>query len=145
MYYSVRKVSDLLFLRKPGEFQQSELARGDFEPYYACVNFLCLSIASVDHKLHLFEWHRVQSSRRILIVRKMTKRFGFRVVPVHPGLVTSDYGVCKSGSLFAESSISRVYGYDPETIFFLQWKSDKSTKHYLAQMLLAINWCYWTA
>ena len=27
--------------------------------------------------------------------------------------------------------------------FSLQWKSDKSTKHYLTQMLLAINWCYW--
>ena len=27
--------------------------------------------------------------------------------------------------------------------FSLQWKSDKSTKHYPIQMLLAINWCYW--
>ena len=27
----------------------------------------------------------------------------------------------------------------------LQWKSDESTKHYLAQMLLAVNWRYWQA
>ena len=27
----------------------------------------------------------------------MTERFGFRVVPAHPGLVTSDYGVHEVG------------------------------------------------
>ena len=27
----------------------------------------------------------------------MTERFGFRVVPIHPGLVTSDYGVHEVG------------------------------------------------
>ena len=27
----------------------------------------------------------------------------------------------------------------------LEWKSDKSTKHYINQMLLAINWHYWQA
>jgi hypothetical protein len=25
----------------------------------------------------------------------------------------------------------------------VQWKSNKNTKHYLTQMLLAINWHYW--
>ena len=30
-------------------------------------------------------------------------------------------------------------------ITFLKWKSDESTKHYLTQMLLAINWRYWQA
>jgi hypothetical protein len=35
---------------------------------------------------------------------------------------------------------SWVYGYDPEPVIFLTMKkSDKSTKHYLTQMLLAIN------
>ena len=29
--------------------------------------------------------------------------------------------------------------------FPLQWKSDESTKHYLTQMLLNINWRYWQA
>ena len=29
--------------------------------------------------------------------------------------------------------------------FSLQWKSDESTKHYLTQMLLTINWHYWQA
>ena len=38
---------------------------------------------------------------------------------------------------------SWVYRYDMETKFSLQWKSGKSTKHNLIQMLLAINWCYW--
>ena len=28
-------------------------------------------------------------------------------------------------------------------LFFLQWKSDERTKHYLTLMLLAINWRYW--
>ena len=25
----------------------------------------------------------------------------------------------------------------------VQWKSDKNIKHYLTQMLLVLNWCYW--
>ena len=29
--------------------------------------------------------------------------------------------------------------------FSLEYKSVKSTKHYLTQMMLAINWCYWQA
>ena len=29
--------------------------------------------------------------------------------------------------------------------FSMQWKSDESTKHYITQILLAINWCYWQA
>ena len=44
---------------------------------------------------------------------------------------------------------SSVYGYDTETksvpSFSLQLKSDESTKHYLIQMLLVINWRYWQA
>ena len=39
----------------------------------------------------------LQCSRRIFIVKKMTERLGFRVVPVHPGLVTSDYNVHEVG------------------------------------------------
>ena len=42
---------------------------------------------------------------------------------------------------------SWVYGYDPETKLFRNFpyseKSDKSTKHYFTQMLLAINWRHW--
>ena len=51
----------------------------------------------------------------------MTQRFGFRVVSVHLGLVTSDYGVHEVGALFVESNMSCkswVYGYDPETKSF---------------------------
>ena len=41
---------------------------------------------------------------------------------------------------------SWVNEYDPETkCFSLQWKSDENTKHYLTQMLVAINWRYWQA
>ena len=29
--------------------------------------------------------------------------------------------------------------------FSSQWKSDESNKHYLTEMLLAINWLYWQA
>ena len=45
--------------------------------------------------------------------------------------------------------VSWVYGYHPETksqsSFSLQWKSDESTKHYITQRLLAINWRSWQA
>ena len=60
--------------------------------------------------------------------------FDYQAVPIHPGLIASDYGVHESGSLFV-AFLS----------FSLQWKSDESTKHYLIQMLFAINWCYWQA
>ena len=55
IYLSVRKVSDLIFLRRPAGFQWSALAWGHLEPSYACVIFSCLSIASVDGKQHLSE------------------------------------------------------------------------------------------
>ena len=54
IYNSVRSVSDF-FLWKPCGFQLSALAWGDLEPSYACVNFFCLSIASVDGKQNLSE------------------------------------------------------------------------------------------
>ena len=46
---------------------------------------------------------------------------GLRVVPVHPGLVTSDYGVHEVWSLFVESSRP----CDPETIIYLTMKIQK--------------------
>ena len=66
---------------------------------------------------------------------------GFRVVPVHPGLVTSIFGVHEVG-VTVESSMSCeswVYGYDTEPVMFLTLKIHESTKHYLTQMLLATN------
>ena len=51
---------------------------------------------------------------------------GFRVVPVHPGLVTVIMVFMKLGSLFVESSMSCeswvVYGYDPEPVIFVTMK-----------------------
>ena len=52
----------------------------------------------------------------------------------------------KSRSLFVESSMSCeswVYGYDPEPVIFLTMKTRREPKHYLTQMLLAINRRYW--
>ena len=75
----------------------------------------------------------------------------FLVISVHPGYAELQ----KQWPDFINSIIncdnSWVYGYDlwpgnqivPS--FSLQWKSDKSTKHFLTQMLLAINWCCWQA
>ena len=76
----------------------------------------------------------------------MTERFGFRVLPL---LVISDYGVHE-----VNVTVSRVHhvlcvrvrpGNLIVPSFSFQWKSDESTKHYLTQILLAINWRYWQA
>ena len=63
----------------------------------------------------------------------MTERFGFRVVAVHPGLVTSDYDVHEVGVTVC--GVQHVLGVRvrPET------RRDESTKHYFTQMLLLIN------
>ena len=50
--------------------------------------------------------------------KEITEQFGFCIIPVHLGLVTSDYCFLKSGSLFVESSMSWVYKYDPKTKAF---------------------------
>jgi hypothetical protein len=74
------------------------------------------------------------------------KRFGIRVVPVDPGLVISDYGVHEVGiTVCAVQHILGIWLYFRNQIvlsFSSQGKSDESTKHYLRQMLLAINWRY---
>ena len=63
---------------------------------------------------------------------------GFRVVPVHPGLVTSDYGV--DGLYSPACPVSPgCTGANRNSSFSLQWKSDESTKHYLTQMLVVTN------
>ena len=54
--------------------------------------FSRLSIVSVDDKQHLSEVV-FRCSRRIFIERRMKEKFGLRVIPVDPGLVTSGYGV----------------------------------------------------
>ena len=41
--------------------------------------------AGIEHSGSISHGVSAYSSRRILIVRKMTEKFGFRVVPVHPG------------------------------------------------------------
>ena len=64
IYYSVRKVSDLIFLRKSGGSQSKALARGDLEPSYVCVNFFFrISIVPVDDMQHLSEvWFLAKKS-----------------------------------------------------------------------------------
>ena len=82
--------------------------------------FSCRSIASVDGKQHLSE----------VVFSALVSDPDFMNT-----IVTGDE--------------SWVYRYNPETKsfqhFFLQWKSDETTKHYLTQMLLGINWHYWQA
>ena len=79
----------------------------------------------------------------------MTERFGFRVVPVHPGLTWHDAFHKQWLRLYEHHNHWwRVLGVRirPRTRHLpLQWKSDESTKHYLTQMLIAINWRYWQA
>ena len=61
-------------------------------------------------------------------------------------LIPSDYGVHEVGVTVCE--VQHVLGVWIKLrnkivpSFSLQWKSDESTKHYLTQMLLAINWRY---
>ena len=57
-YSSVRKVSDILFLQKPGGFQWSVLAWGDLEPSYRSVNFF-LPVNSIIWWQAAFEWGSV--------------------------------------------------------------------------------------
>ena len=101
-------------------------------------------VNSISWNQTAFEWGSVYCSRRIFIVRKKTEIFGFWVVPVHsrhaglwPRLHEHNdhwwrvLGVLiRAGNQIAPS-------------FTLQWKSEKSTKYYLTQMLLAIKWRYW--
>jgi hypothetical protein len=93
-----------------------------------------------------FEWSSVQCSRRILILREITKRFGFRVVSRHPGLVTRNYGDRELGitvCLVQHVLGVRVRPWNQIVPFSLQWKSNESTKHQFTKMLLVINWRYW--
>ena len=73
----------------------------------------------------------------------MTERFGFRVEPVDPRLVTSDYDVHEVGVTVCGVqhvlSVRVRPGNQIVPSFSLQWKSDESIKHYLTQMVLAIN------
>ena len=63
------------------------------------------------------------------------------------GLVTRDYGVHEVRvTVYGVQHVLGAWVWLGNQIipsFSLQWKSDKSTKHYLTQMLLAINWHYW--
>ena len=105
----------------------------------ACI-FSCLSIVSVDGKKYLSE---VVFS----VQRKMMEWIDYMFVPIHPRLITSDYGVHEVGVTVC--GVQHVLGLRVQPgnqivpSFSLQWKSNKSTKHYLTPMLLAINWHYW--
>ena len=79
----------------------------------------------------------------------MTKQFGVWVISVHPG----HFGLLKWWSWLHEHHNHwwRVLGlqvWPANQIALplsLKWKSNKSTKHYLTEILVAINWCYWQA
>ena len=77
-----------LLLRKPGGIQWSALVWGDLQPSFACVDFSRLSIVSLDGNQHLSE---------LVFNALVGFHDGFLVIPVHPGLVHSDYGVHEVG------------------------------------------------
>ena len=93
----------------------------------------CLSIASVNGKQYL-----------ISIVRKM---MGFGSYPYTQDSSPVIMVFMKSGWLWSPTCpvSPGCMGTTRNPSFYLQWKSDESTKHYLTQMLLAINWHYWQA
>ena len=82
-----------------------------------------------------------------LAVLNMTELFGFRVVPLHLG----NTGLHKQWHQLNEHhnhwwktlSVRVRPGNQIVPSFSLQLKSDESTKNFLTQMLLAINWRYW--
>jgi hypothetical protein len=73
----------------------------------------------------------------------MTEQFGLWVIPLHPGLITSDYGVHEVRVTVC--GVRHVLGVRIRPgnqivlLYSLQRKSDESTKYYLTQMLLVIN------
>jgi len=71
----------------------------------------------------------------------------FHAILIHPGLVTSDYQWLWSsrscGHCLWSPACPGCMDMTQNPPFSLQWKSDKSTKHYLTQILLGINWRYW--
>ena len=95
-----------------------------------------------------YEWGSVHCFCRIFVVRQMT---GFESYP-YPYTYTQDSSpvivlFVKSGSLCGVQGVLGVWirpGNEIVASFSLQWKSDESTKHYITQMLLAINWRYRT-
>ena len=79
---------DFFFYRNLVDFNEARLHEETYKLHTHAWIFSRLSIASVDDKQHLSD--SVKCSRLIFIVRKITKQFGFRILPVLPG---TDYGV----------------------------------------------------
>ena len=90
----------------------------DLEPSYTCVNFF-LHVNSVSWWQAIFGWGSVQCSLRIFIVRIMTGSGSYPYTENSSPVVMV---FMKSGSLFMESSMSWMYGYNPETKSFRHFK-----------------------
>ena len=103
-----------------------------------------LSIASVDGKQH---FAKIVFSALVgfSLEGKMTGSGSYRVPRTHRTCWSPQ--TVNPTSWTPESLVTRPGC--TETIrspsFSLQWKSDESSKHYLAQILIAINWSYWQA
>ena len=74
------------------DFSEACLLEATLNIHTHALIFSLLSVASVDDKQHLSEV--VLSA---LVGFQCMENDGFRVVPVHSGLVTSDYGVHEVG------------------------------------------------
>ena len=102
--------------------------------------FSCLSIATVNSKQHL---SKVVFSA---LIGKWWQRFGFWVISIYPGHARLHEVAPTSWIPYHWWQVLGVWirpGNQIIPSFSLQWKPNESTKHYLTQMLLAINWCYW--
>ena len=73
---------------------------------------------------------------------KMTETFGFHVVPNTKHMLDSTHSDADFMNTIITGDESWVYGYDLEPVIFLTMKIRESTKHYLTQILLAINGPY---
>ena len=103
--------------------------------------FSCWPIASVDGKLHLnevvFSDFHCKENDGTTGTAHLIQTFLAISPDIRRGGSLSNHRIL----VFCQKSLNQVCCSSCS----LQWKSDKSTKHYLTQMLLAFNWRYWQA
>ena len=110
-------------------------AWGDLEPSYACVNFIPRLNSVIDGKQHLSE-----------VVFSALVGFSLKG-KLRDDLVSGSYPCTQNmlDSTNSDADCMNTIITGDESWVSLQWKSHESTKHYLTQMLLVINWSYWQA
>ena len=124
------------------DFNEKRLHETTLNLYTDAWIFPSLSIASIDDKQHLNELvfsalvgFSLQGKWRVLgfILTSRIHRTCCTPQTVTPTSRTPYSLVMSPGCTVTTRNPS----------FSLQWKSNESTKHYLSQVLLVINWRYW--